>query len=103
MQDDGRTQREHLESIERQTGEVQFDRNEPPETVEYLWKWFGRLSARRQNGMGPNPIGWDQIEAFFKLHGIAPDYWELRALECLDNAWLSAQAKKEKQTPRKKR
>lgn len=63
---------------------------EPPEDAEYLWQWFCRLSGRRQSGMGPAPISWPQMEAFFRCQGVTPDDWEMRALELLDNAWLAA-------------
>lgn len=42
--------------------------------------------------MGPGPITWPQIEAFFRMVRIQPDEWELKAIELLDNAWLNAQA-----------
>lgn len=65
---------------------------ELPEDADYLWRWFCRLSGRRQGGMGPASISFPQMESFFRLSGIRPDEWELAALELLDNAWLNAQA-----------
>lgn len=65
---------------------------ELPEDADYLWAWFHRLSQRRQVGMSAGPLTWPQIEAFFRLQGVAPDQWELRALELLDNAWLESLA-----------
>lgn len=99
---DGRTLREHLESVARQTGfapaALESDAQLPNE-VDYLWFWFCRLSGRRQAGMALCPISWPQIESFFRLMEIVPDEWELTALELLDNAWLEAvaneQAKKD--------
>ena len=97
-QHDGRSLREHLESVERQTGERHelLEDAEPPEDAEYLWQWFCRLSSRRQSGMGPGPITWPQIESFFRCQGIIPEDWELKALELVDNAWLEAMAEQAK-------
>lgn len=94
--------REHLEAVERQTGEAPeaLQTGEVPEDAIHVWQWFCRLSARRQSGMGPAPIGWPQIRDFFDLIRIRPDEWEVRAIELLDNAWLNAQA--ENQTKEQK-
>lgn len=83
-----------MESVERQSGQTPDALNvgEVPEDADYLWRWFCRLSSRRQGGMGPAPIAWPQIESFFRLLRIKPDAWELQAIELLDNAWLNAQA-----------
>lgn len=89
--------REHLEAVARQTGEEVegLDDDEPPEDTAYLWQWFCRLSTRRQSGMGPAPLAWPQIDAFFRLQDVVPDDWELMAIELLDNAWLEAAAEAE--------
>lgn len=86
--------REHLAAVSRQTGEEieGLDDDEPPEDTEYLWQWFCRLSGRRQSGMGPAPISWPQMEAFFRCQSVTPDDWEMRALELLDNTWLEVMA-----------
>ena len=94
-QPDGRSLREHLQSVQRQTGftsEALDGDTELPEDGDYLWVWFNRLSNRRQVGMAPGPLTWDQIKAFFRLIKIVPEEWELRALELLDNAWLESLA-----------
>lgn len=101
--------REHLAAVSRQTGEEieGLDDDEPPEDTEYLWQWFCRLSGRRQSGMGPAPLAWPQIDAFFRLQGVVPDDWELVAIELLDNEWMAAasetqRSRSEKTAPPKK-
>lgn len=65
----------------------------PPE-LAYLWRIFGRLSARRgSNGFGANPIGWAEIDAFARLTGTRLEPWECETLEMLDDLFRSEQAK----------
>lgn len=69
-----------------------LDQPEFPEDARYVWEWFCRLSSRRQVGMGPGPLTWPQIESFFRVLGIDPNEWEVRAIERLDDAWLGSLA-----------
>lgn len=40
------------------------------EDLTDVWDAFQGLSACRTCGLGPNPIGWDQMLAWFEIHGI---------------------------------
>lgn len=56
-----------------------------PEEVDYLWRIFLRLAARRgSNGFGPNPITWLEMDAFSRLTGIRLAPWEIEVVELLD-------------------
>ena len=92
---DGATEREHLLSVERQTGRrpVGLDGPELPADGAHVWHWFLELSAGRgSNGFGPNPISYLDLLAWSALTGTITRPAEIEAIMSLDRAWLTAQA-----------
>jgi len=79
-------------------------KHQPPVVVEapdcppgaaYLWSWFLQLHAgRRSGGFGPANLAYVDIEAFFRLHRIKPEPWEIEAIMAVDGEWLNVQAEK---------
>lgn len=63
-----------------------------PELLEYLWKWFLRLSKRRGSGFGPAPLSHTGIKDFFTLIKIEPTPWEIEQIEQLDDVYLKIRA-----------
>lgn len=93
----GGTEREHLESVERQTGKrpASLDGPDLPADATHVWLWFLDLSSTRgSNGFGPNPLAWTEIAAWASLTGIIVRPAEIEALLILDHAWLADYAKR---------
>lgn len=59
-----------------------------PEALEYLWRWFLRMSNRRGGGFGPAPLTHGGIRDFFELSRIIPTPWEIEQIEALDILYL---------------
>lgn len=60
-----------------------------PYCLRHLWEWFGELAEARGGGMGPSPIGYQDIAAWAKLTGRRPTPWEVSVIRQLDGLWLS--------------
>jgi len=91
---DGAAEREHLLSVERQTGRrpAALDGPDLPEDGAHVWAWFLHLSAGRgSNGFGPNPLSWLDLLAWTALTGIITRPAEIEAIMALDCVWLAAQ------------
>ncbi len=66
-----------------------------PAEVAHIWAWFTRLDAARQPAfMGTSPITYEGLVAFFTLHGVVPQAWEVDAIKCLDRIAMEALAPK---------
>jgi len=90
---DGATEREHLLSVERQTGRrlIALDGPALPADGAHVWAWFFELSAGRgSNGLGPNPISYLDLLAWTVLTGTITRPAEIEAIMALDRAWLAA-------------
>lgn len=87
--------REHLESVQRQSGktpEELIDVPCPP-SFEPVWRIFHDLdSGRSMHAAGPNPLAWESIAAWSQLTGNRLDDLELLALRTIDTAYLMAHA-----------
>lgn len=70
----------------------ELDGPAPPGSLLYLWGWFIEIaSARTGTGFGGiNPIPWSELDAWARLRGITPTYFEIGVLRRLDQALLSA-------------
>ena len=71
--------------------------------MTHIWNFFLRLDRHRSsNGYGANPLSWADIKAFFDLHEIRPEEYELLAISMLDNAKLSYVSKELEKKQKKK-
>jgi hypothetical protein len=97
VQDDGATLRQHLESIEAQTGVTpdQLIPVEVEECVLYIWRWFLEMNARRtSNGFGSNPISEEALASWCKRRNIQLAEFEYQALDALEIMYLTNQQPK---------
>lgn len=64
-----------------------------PAAAEHVWSWFCNLSPTRRMGYAAaEPLSWSDIEAYFRLLGVAPLRWEVAALRRLDETYLASRA-----------
>lgn len=68
------------------------EHGECPEGFGPVWQAFGKLSARRQYGMGPLSISYADMDAFQRLYGITLHPWQVEAIEAVDRLWMQQQA-----------
>ncbi|MEQ8767213.1 MAG: hypothetical protein RL885_25100 [Planctomycetota bacterium] len=62
---------------------------EPPDGLQHVWEMFCRLSGRRRMGWSaPEPIGYLEIEAFARLHGLRLSPWQIDLIARLDSEFL---------------
>ena len=104
-QDDGATLRDHLESIERQTGRTpeQLQPVDCPEAVRYLWEYFRSMNIRRaSSGFGSimhegagrrNPISHGEMESWARRNRFTLEPFEEQALDALEMMYLQHQPK----------
>ena len=87
----GTTEREHLEQVERQTGRrpIALDGPDFPALVSHIWSAFIILSNSRTAGFsGPNPITYEQIKAWKELTETIIAPWEIEAIKRLDRVYM---------------
>lgn len=111
MADNGKTRRERLEAqleraeaklvksvgaartkVARRIAEIEGDLAMPPFPVAlgYLWQAYLRLRRRTAMGYaGPQPIGWQDIDAFIRRAGLKLAGWEVALIEALDDLYLN--------------
>lgn len=85
---------DHQASYERQTGK-RMAVAEPeaehhlPEVLAHVWGWYEVLGRRRTgSGVGPNPLTFQEVEAWSRLMQVDPDPWEVHLLLRLDDVML---------------
>lgn len=86
----GKTRLKVLQEIREQTGVVAQElRDMPPlpPALAYLWAWFADLDESRPAGMGLAALSWADIAAYFSLHRIKPQPWEVETLRRIDRAY----------------
>lgn len=91
-QADGATLRQHLEVVQRTTGETPEELIVPelPHCGMSLWGAYLELHhARSGNGFGMNPIGHAGLLAWQQVHGIALNSFEAETLLALDAAVMA--------------
>lgn len=104
--DDGATLREHWERAAARgstTARARLRLPEFPEELGYLWEWGMALHGRSGVSMaGINPLTFEAIEAWARLHGCAPSPLEVEGLLMLDSALRPSPAedKQEAEEPR---
>ena len=87
----GTTQREHLEQVERQTGRRPTALESPafPLLVSHIWSAFILLSSTRSAGFsGPNPISYEEIRTWKELTETPLDAREVEAIKRLDAVYM---------------
>lgn len=61
-----------------------------PKEVAYLWTIYHRLRRRISAGFaGPNPVGWQDLDAFVRQTGFPLAPWEVEIVEAIDDAFLN--------------
>jgi hypothetical protein len=84
----GGTKREHLERIEKQTGEQQIPDFTIPIEGEHIWDWFWDLSGRRPQGFGLSLIPYSEYKAWLDVRKPLIYDWEIEILTKMDQAFL---------------
>lgn len=86
--ENGITEREHLEQVEKQIGHPPkelVNPYEPPNLLMHVWSAFCELSLARTAGLnGPNPITYQEIESYMRLTDTPLDAYEVSILKQLD-------------------
>lgn len=59
-----------------------------PLEIAHLWHWFSSLNRRRQSGGVLSTLSWESIDGYFNRSGQAPKWWELTAIERLEDMYL---------------
>jgi hypothetical protein len=90
--ENGITQREHLQQVERQTGYTPKALENPtpfPKLMMYIWSVFIDLNSARTAGFsGPNPITYTEIKAWKELTETPLSAWDTQALKRLDQVFI---------------
>jgi len=87
----GVSEREHLEQVERQTGKTPSPLIGPefPMELSYLWSAYLHLHNARSAGFnGPSPISYLEIKAWMEVTENTLKPWEVEALKRLDAAYM---------------
>lgn len=96
-QKDGATLREHLESVQRQTGITpkELEPLDVPYALEYLWQWFCELSAgRHYSEYGPQSLSYTEMLAWARLTGKQLMVWEVETLKRIDAVYITEAMRK---------
>lgn len=97
---EGQPLREHLESYERQTGQIHPRLAEAPMLppgCEQLWRDFMDLhGARGFTGFGPARITFVDLDAYQRVQGVRLSPWQIDAIRRADNAYLTHYAETHK-------
>lgn len=106
-QRDGKTLREHLESVVKQgiTPKELENLVELPESLSHCWYWFLDLNNTRPQGFGISPISYFEMQAYFHVLQIPVEPWEIEIIKFFDRIALDIsqkQQEKEKQKTTKK-
>lgn len=69
---------------------------EMPKTLQYIWQWFLELNATRPSGFGIGNIQYLEMQAYFNLHHITPEAWEIGVLKLFDSIAVSVAREQDK-------
>jgi len=88
----GTTEREHLEQVEAQTGKRPKALEDPtpfPSLMSHIWSAFCRLNSARSAGFaGPNPISYRDVKDWKELTETPLSAWEVDVIMELDQLYL---------------
>lgn len=92
MRRDRYERKARTDEVAKALAEVEADLLLPPfpAALGYLWRAYLRLRRRTPGGFsGPQPVGWQDIDAFVRRsgHELAP--WEVELIERLDDLFLA--------------
>lgn len=60
-----------------------------PTAVGYVWRTYSRLRRRTKHGFnGPQPIDFQEIDAFVRVSRFPLRPWEVQIIEDIDDAFL---------------
>ena len=94
---DGKPLREHLESLEKQTGRkpprLADEEKRPPQFDWIIDQWHQLRTGTPSNGMGVSPIPWDTFHAYSMMTGLTFSPMELHLIRLIDLWWLDETAK----------
>ena len=88
---DGISQREHLEQVQRQTGQTpkELEGTPFPTLVSHIWSAFAALSSARTNGFsGPNPLSYTEIKSWVELTNASVSARDVEAIKSLDIVFI---------------
>lgn len=88
MNDQGVTNRDHLERIEKMRGEVLIPEYEIPPAGQHLWEWFHVLTHRRGSGFGLSLIPYSEIKSWIEVRKVLIHDWEIEILVHMDYEFL---------------
>ncbi len=92
-QKDGHAKREHLQAAAKRGAKeaaAALEGPELPAAGAHVWEWFLELHAARGAGeFGISPIGYADIDAWARLTGRLPRFWEVAWLREIDRLWLA--------------
>lgn len=89
--DKGISLRQHLETVERQTGNRPQELNLPefPELLSLVWRIFIDLSNSRNQGFsGGSPITYEQMKAYAEITGNTIGPVQAEIIQKLDREYL---------------
>ena len=90
---DGKTIRQHLESVHEQTGDAPEELELPPfpEVLRNVWSKFLDVHRGRTCGtMGVNPLSFQDLLAWMSVSGEALSGWEVDVVLRLDRLWMKS-------------
>lgn len=95
---DGNTFRQHVQSLVTQNIAVDLSGYpEPPKVPygsDYVWDLFWNLrEGVGGNGFSPNPISYQELDAYSRLMGIRLSLFMVKAIRHMDNRYLGTLAK----------
>lgn len=65
-----------------------------PRELDYLWNVYHRLRNRTPMGFAaPDPIGWQDVDAFVRQMRFPLAPWEIETIEAIDDAFLRSATK----------
>lgn len=68
---------------------------ELPYVFQEHWYWFLCLNQTRPSGFGTGYITYAEMQAYFNLHDINPEPWEIDIVKMFDSISMEVQSKQQ--------